>query len=44
VIVSTMRSNVYAASPAAGAADQATPVQPGTTDVTITVTVSYLIG
>ena len=27
-----------------GAADVATPVQPGTTDVTITVTVSYLIG
>jgi len=34
----------YGAAPAAGAADQATPVQPGTTDVTITVTVSYLIG
>ncbi len=33
-----------AATPAAGAADQATPVQPGTTDVSITVTVSYLIG
>jgi uncharacterized protein YggE len=28
----------------AAAPDQATPVQPGTTDVTITVTVSYLIG
>jgi uncharacterized protein YggE len=28
----------------AGAADKATPVQPGTTDVTITVTVSYIIG
>jgi uncharacterized protein YggE len=28
----------------AAAPDQATPVQPGTTDVTITVTVAYLIG